>query len=88
MSDDRTIIVEVRIAGLAYADYISAQGHSTCGEKTIDRSPRATGSSAQLHARGKLKVGESFVHESIIETMFDCCIEGETMPGAQNHRST
>lgn len=57
------------------------------GEKAIDRSPCGTGSSArmaQLHARGKLKVGDRFVHESIIGTMFDCRIEGETMIGKQD----
>lgn len=57
------------------------------GEKAIDRSPCGTGSSArmaQLHARGTLKVGDRFVHESIIGTMFDCRIEGETMIGKQD----
>jgi 4-hydroxyproline epimerase len=57
------------------------------GEKAIDRSPCGTGSSArmaQLHARGKLKAGDRFVHESIIGTMFDCRIEGETMVGEQH----
>jgi 4-hydroxyproline epimerase len=49
------------------------------GEKAIDRSPCGTGSSArmaQLHARGRLGVGERFVHESLIGTTFDCRIEG------------
>lgn len=39
----------------------------------LDRSPCGTGTCAVmsvLHARGKLKVGESFVHESIIGTRF------------------
>ncbi|MDP3895519.1 MAG: 4-hydroxyproline epimerase, partial [Mesorhizobium sp.] len=39
------------------------------GDKAIDRSPCGTGTSArmaQLHARGRLKAGETFVHESII----------------------
>jgi proline racemase len=43
------------------------------GEKAIDRSPCGTGSSArmaQLVARQRLNVGETFVHESIIGTMF------------------
>lgn len=54
------------------------------GEKAIDRSPCGTGSSArmaQLHARGKLKTGDTFVHESIIGTMFECKVEGETTLG-------
>jgi proline racemase len=49
------------------------------GEKAIDRSPCGTGSSArmaQLHGRGRLAVGQRFVHESLIGTTFDCRIEG------------
>ena len=58
------------------------------GDKAIDRSPCGTGSSArmaQLVARGRLNVGEAFVHESIIGTMFDCKVEGEAKVG--NHRA-
>ncbi|WP_417240334.1 4-hydroxyproline epimerase [Celeribacter halophilus] len=54
------------------------------GEKAIDRSPCGTGSSArmaQLHARGRLKTGDTFIHESIIGTMFTCKVEGETRLG-------
>jgi 4-hydroxyproline epimerase len=54
------------------------------GDKAIDRSPCGTGSSArmaQLVARGRLKVGDSFVHESIIGTMFNCRVEGEATVG-------
>lgn len=43
------------------------------GEKAIDRSPCGTGTSsrmAQWAAKGKLKVGDSFVHESIIGSLF------------------
>jgi proline racemase len=58
------------------------------GDKAIDRSPCGTGSSArvaQLAAKGKLKVGENFIHESIIGTMFDCRVESETTVG--NYRA-
>lgn len=54
------------------------------GEKAIDRSPCGTGSSArvaQLVARGRLMVGDTFVHESIIGTMFDCRVEATTSVG-------
>ncbi len=54
------------------------------GEKAIDRSPCGTGTSArlaQLHAQGKLKVGESFVHESYIGSRFVGRIEAETEIG-------
>ena len=43
------------------------------GEKAIDRSPCGTGTSArmaQLAARGELKIGDDFVHESIIGSLF------------------
>lgn len=54
------------------------------GEKAIDRSPCGTGSSArmaQLVAKNRLKVGDEFVHESIIGTMFDCRVESATEVG-------
>lgn len=47
----------------------------------VDRSPCGTGTSAKaalLCAEGKLKVGESFYHESIIGSMFKCEIMEET----------
>lgn len=50
----------------------------------IDRSPCGTGTSAKaalLHAEGKLKTGESFVHESIIGSQFKCEILEETAVG-------
>jgi 4-hydroxyproline epimerase len=51
------------------------------GDKAIDRSPCGTGTSArmaQLHAKGRLKAGDSFVHESIIGSLFAGRIERET----------
>jgi 4-hydroxyproline epimerase len=57
------------------------------GEKAIDRSPCGTGSSArmaQLVARRRLAVGDQFVHESIIGTMFNCRVEGETTVGSKS----
>ena len=48
------------------------------GDKAIDRSPCGTGTSArmaQLHAKGKLKAGDSFVHESIIGSLFEGRVE-------------
>ncbi|MDO4987691.1 MAG: proline racemase family protein [Synergistes sp.] len=47
----------------------------------IDRSPCGTGTSARLallHAEGKLAVGEEFVHESLIGSLFFCKIIEET----------
>ena len=48
------------------------------GDKAIDRSPCGTGTSArmaQLAARGQLHVGETFVHQSIIGSLFKGRIE-------------
>ncbi len=50
------------------------------GDKAIDRSPCGTGTSARMaqwHAKGKLKHGESFIHESIIGSTFTGRIEEE-----------
>ncbi len=50
------------------------------GDKAIDRSPCGTGTSArmaQLHAKGRLKVGDDFVHESIIGSLFNGRVERE-----------
>ncbi|RIV46880.1 4-hydroxyproline epimerase [Flagellimonas pelagia] len=51
------------------------------GDKAIDRSPCGTGTSArmaQLHAKGKLKQGEPFIHESFIGSKFVGRVEQET----------
>lgn len=54
------------------------------GDKAIDRSPCGTGTSAriaQLHAKGLLKKGEEFIHESYIGSKFVGRIEEETTIG-------
>src|SRR5690606_1881375 len=51
------------------------------GDKAIDRSPCGTGTSArmaQLHAKGKLNIGEDFIHESYIGSKFVGRIEEVT----------
>ena len=51
------------------------------GDKAIDRSPCGTGTSArmaQLFAKGKLKIGEDFIHESYIGSKFIGRIEDVT----------
>lgn len=51
------------------------------GDGAIDRSPCGTGTSArmaQLYARGQLKVGDRFVHESIIGSQFTGVVEAAT----------
>lgn len=55
------------------------------GDKAIDRSPCGTGTSsrmAQWAAKGKLKVGDTFVHESIIGSLFRGRVEATTKVGS------
>src|SRR6187397_3235516 len=50
------------------------------GDKAIDRSPCGTGTSARMaqwYAKGKLKKGDEFIHESIIGSQFTGRIEEE-----------
>jgi len=54
------------------------------GDKAIDRSPCGTGTSArmaQLAAKGKLAVGDAFVHESIIGSLFHGRVEAAAAVG-------
>jgi 4-hydroxyproline epimerase len=78
-----------RIAGLSHVMWADgpknpeadARNAVFYGAKGIDRSPCGTGSSArmaQLVARNRLAVGDDFVHESIIGTLFHCRAESAT----------
>lgn len=56
------------------------------GERAIDRSPCGTGTSARLAhlaAKGRLKVGDRFVHESYIRSRFIGRVEDATELGGQ-----
>ena len=56
------------------------------GERAIDRSPCGTGTSARLAhlaAKGRLKVGDRFVHESYIRSRFIGRVEEKTELGGQ-----
>ncbi len=51
------------------------------GERAIDRSPCGTGTSARLAhlaASGRLRIGDAFVHESYIGSLFTGRVEAET----------
>ncbi|UVD60720.1 4-hydroxyproline epimerase (plasmid) [Rhizobium sp. Pop5] len=55
------------------------------GDKAIDRSPGGTGTSArmaQLHGKGRLAVGSSYRHESLIGTIFEGRVEAEAEIGS------
>lgn len=54
------------------------------GKGSVDRSPCGTGTCARMatmHAKGKLKVGETFVHESILGTLFQGMLIEEAKVG-------
>jgi 4-hydroxyproline epimerase len=62
----------------------SARNAVFYGTQAIDRSPCGTGTSARMaqwHAKGLLKRGEEFIHESIIGSLFKGRIEQTTMCG-------
>ncbi len=81
-----------RIGGVSHVMWCDAPRHPRAharnavfyGERAIDRSPCGTGSSArmaQLVGKGRLAVGQEFIHESIIGTLFDGRVEAETRVG-------
>ncbi|HBV88560.1 MAG TPA: proline racemase [Desulfosporosinus sp.] len=60
---------------------VSARNAVIITSAAIDRSPCGTGTSAKmalLHAKGELKLNETFVHESLIGSIFTCRIIEET----------
>ncbi len=64
----------------------SARNAVFYGDKAIDRSPCGTGTSARMaqwFAKGKLKEGERFIHESIIGSKFTGTIEQITEVGGK-----
>lgn len=63
----------------------SARNAVFYGDKAIDRSPCGTGTSARMAqwaAKGDLKTGDQFTHESIIGSVFTGRVEGQTRVGA------
>ena len=81
-----------RVAGVSHALWAGrprdpkahARNAVFYGERAIDRSPCGTGTSArmaQLSARGDLKPGDDFVHESLIGSLFEGRVESVTTVG-------
>jgi 4-hydroxyproline epimerase len=65
-------------AGATLSEDATARNAVFYGDKAIDRSPCGTGTSARMaqwFAKGKLKVGEPFIHESIIGSKFTGRVE-------------
>ena len=80
------------ITGLSHILWTGAPTHSEAtarnavfyGDKAIDRSPCGTGTSARMAhwaATGRLGLGDSFVHESIIGSLFHGRIEATAPRG-------
>ncbi|MGI9494356.1 MAG: proline racemase family protein, partial [Geminicoccaceae bacterium] len=78
--DDPTIrgVSHIQWTGAARDPKAHGRNAVFYGDKAVDRSPCGTGTSArmaQLVAKGKLVVGEAFVHESIIGSLFEGRVE-------------
>jgi 4-hydroxyproline epimerase len=80
------------ISGLSHVMWTGAPRHPEAharnavfyGDKALDRSPCGTGTSARMAqwtAQGRLKVGDDFVHESIIGTLFRGRVEAAATLG-------
>lgn len=73
-------------AGATISPAATARNAVFYGDKAIDRSPCGTGTSARMaqwFAKGKLKKGDQFIHESIIGSQFIGTIEEETSINGQ-----
>jgi proline racemase len=67
-------------------DHADARNIVILGQAQADRSPCGTGTCARmavLHAKGILKTGERFRHESSIRTVFDSVVLAETEIGGR-----
>ena len=70
--------------GAALSKDSTARNAVFYGDKAIDRSPCGTGTSARMaqwFAKGKLKVGDEFIHESIIGSVFKGRVEAVAQIG-------
>jgi 4-hydroxyproline epimerase len=81
--DDKTIngCSHILWTGSVLDETSTARNAVFYGDKAIDRSPCGTGTSARMaqwYAKGKLKMGDAFIHESIIGSKFIGRIEEET----------
>ena len=77
-------VTHVEFSGPAKSPEADIQNVVVALPKVVDRSPCGTGTSAKaalLYDEGKLKVGDSFVHESVIGSLFKCEIVSETKVG-------
>ncbi len=71
-------------SGITISKKADARNAVFYGDKAIDRSPCGTGTSARMAqwaAKGKLKIGDRFIHESIIGSTFVGRVENKTRVG-------
>jgi proline racemase len=86
--EDETIrgVSHILWAGAPRDPRASARNAVFYGARAIDRSPCGTGTSArmaQLVARGRLRVGDDFIHESIIGSLFEGRVESAATVGGK-----
>jgi len=77
-------MIDVRFYAMPDTEGADSRNVVILGDHMVDRSPCGTGTSAETalrHARGDLRVGESFVTESIIGTRFRGELVEETRVG-------
>ncbi|HET8737215.1 MAG TPA: 4-hydroxyproline epimerase [Pricia sp.] len=82
--EDATIrdVSHLMWSGKTISPIATARNAVFYGDKAIDRSPCGTGTSARMaqwHAKGKLKQGDQFIHESYIGSQFIGRVEGESI---------
>lgn len=79
-------LTHIQWTGLPTKDNSTGRNAVLVGENALDRSPCGTGTSARMaqwFAKGKLKKGDQFVHESYIGSQFIGRIEEETTMAGQ-----
>jgi 4-hydroxyproline epimerase len=86
--EDATIrnVSHIMWTGKTISPLATARNAVFYGDKAIDRSPCGTGTSARMaqwHAKGRLTVGDQFIHESIIGSQFIGRIEAENPLGGR-----
>lgn len=72
--------------GATLSEEATARNAVFYGDRAIDRSPCGTGTSARMaqwYAKGKLKQGDAFIHESIIGSRFTGRVEEVVKLGGQ-----
>lgn len=77
-------VTHVEFSGPAVSEKADIRNIVVALPKVVDRSPCGTGTSAKaalLYEEGKLNVGDSFVHESVIGSLFRCEIVEELEVG-------